>query len=97
EVENLLLSHPAVHNVACVPMPDRVLGEKMCAFVVLHPNQTASLTELTAFLSEQGLARYKHPERLEIISELPASGFGKILKNVLVAQVAEKISAETAR
>lgn len=87
EVENLLLMHPAVHNVACVPMPDRILGEKMCAFAILRPGQTLTLAELTSFLSEQGLARYKHPERLEIIPELPISNFGKVQKNVLTAKL----------
>src|SRR5205823_4003199 len=43
EVENLLLMHPAVHNVACVPMPDRVLGEKMCAVAVFHADHPAAL------------------------------------------------------
>jgi len=93
EVENLLLMHPAIHNVACVPMPDRVLGEKMCAFAVLRAGQDLTLPQLTEFLTEHGLARYKHPERLELISELPQSAFGKIAKNVLTAQVAEKMEA----
>lgn len=95
EVENLLLMHPAVHNVACVPMPDRILGEKMCAFAVLRAGQSLSLQEATAFLTEHGLARYKHPERLEVISELPISGFGKVQKNVLSARITEKIKAES--
>jgi 2,3-dihydroxybenzoate-AMP ligase len=95
EVENLLLMHPAIHNVACVPMPDRVLGEKMCAFAVLREGHNVELPELTAFLTEHGLARYKHPERLEIIAELPQSGFGKIRKDILSAKIAEKLQAET--
>ncbi|MDE3075958.1 MAG: AMP-binding protein [Chloroflexota bacterium] len=97
EVENLLLMHPAVHNVACVPMPDRVLGEKMCAFAVLHPGQSVGLEELGAFLTERGLARYKHPERLEVIAELPTSGFGKIQKNVLAARIADRLRGESAQ
>jgi 2,3-dihydroxybenzoate-AMP ligase len=94
EVENLLLMHPAIHNVACVPMPDRVLGEKMCAFAILRAGQSITLAEMTAFLNEHGLARYKHPERLEIIPELPISGFGKVQKNVLTAQITEKLRAQ---
>ena len=94
EVENLLLMHPAIHNVACVPMPDRVLGEKMCAFAIVRAGQFITLAEMTAFLNEHGLARYKHPERLEIIPELPISGFGKVQKNVLTAQITEKLKAE---
>ncbi|HVA25788.1 MAG TPA: AMP-binding protein [Chloroflexota bacterium] len=95
EVENLLLMHPAIHNVACVPMPDRVLGEKMCAFAILRPGRSITLADMTAFLNEHGLARYKHPERLEIIAELPISGFGKVQKNVLTAQITEKLKAES--
>jgi len=94
EVENLLLMHPAIHNVACVPMPDRVLGEKMCAFAIVRAGQFITLAEMTAFLNEHGLARYKHPERLEIIPELPISGFGKVQKNVLTAQITEKLRAQ---
>jgi 2,3-dihydroxybenzoate-AMP ligase len=89
EVENLILMHPAVHNVACVPMPDRVLGEKMCAFVIARPGQTITLAELSAYLTDMQLARYKHPERVELVTEFPISNFGKVQKNILSARVAE--------
>jgi 2,3-dihydroxybenzoate-AMP ligase len=93
EIENLILSHPAVLNVACVPMPDPVLGERMCAFVVPKPGRTLTLPELTAYLMDRGLAKYKLPERLELTDDLPLSKFGKVAKNVLTKQVAEKIQA----
>jgi 2,3-dihydroxybenzoate-AMP ligase len=93
EVENLILSHPAVLNVACVPMPDPVLGERMCAFVIPKPERTLTLGELTSFLSGRGLAKFKLPERLELTDDLPLSKFGKVAKNVLTKQVAEKIQA----
>ncbi len=83
EVENLILSHPAVLNVACVPMPDAVLGERMCAFVILQAGRSLSLEEVTAFLTEKGLARFKLPERLEVVDDFPLSRFGKVAKNVL--------------
>src|SRR5206468_10101945 len=66
EIENLILSHPAVQNVACVPMPDPVLGERMCAFVIPKPGRTLTLSELTGFLLDKGLAKFKLPERLEL-------------------------------
>ena len=53
EVENLILSHPAVLNVACVPVPDPVLGERMCACVILRPGVTLTLPDLVEFLQEQ--------------------------------------------
>ena len=43
EVENLILMHPAVQNVACVPMPDPALGEKMCACVILRAGRSLTL------------------------------------------------------
>jgi 2,3-dihydroxybenzoate-AMP ligase len=90
EVENLILSHPAVLNVACVPMPDPVLGERMCAFVVPRQGLTLTLSELAGFLTDRGLARFKLPERLELIDDLPLSKFGKVAKNVLSEVAAEK-------
>ena len=87
------LSHFAVMNVACVPMPDPVLGEKTCAFVILKAGRSLTLPELTAFLAEKGLAKFKLPERLELTDDLPLSKFGKVAKNVLTRQVAEKLSA----
>jgi 2,3-dihydroxybenzoate-AMP ligase len=95
EIENLILSHPAVLNVACVPMPDPVLGERMCAFVIPKPARTLTLGELTSFLTERGLAKFKLPERLELTDDLPLSKFGKVAKNVLTKQVAEKIQTAT--
>ena len=52
-----------------------------------------TLPELTAFLAEKGLAKFKLPERLELTDDLPLSKFGKVAKNVLTKQVAEKLSA----
>ena len=83
EVEALILSHPAVLNIACVPMPDPVLGERMCAFAILREGRSLTLEDLTAFLVDKGLARFKLPERLEIVDDLPLSQFGKVAKNVL--------------
>ena len=93
EIENLILSHSAVLNVACVPMPDPVLGERMCAYVIPKPGQTLTLPDLTAFLSDKGLAKFKLPERLELTDDLPLSKFGKVAKNVLTRQLAEKLEA----
>lgn len=96
EVEDLLLSHPGVAMVACVPMPDPILGERMCAFIVPTAGADPSLPELTRSLTERGLARFKHPERLEVVGELPLSPFGKVQKNVLAARIAEQVAAESA-
>jgi 2,3-dihydroxybenzoate-AMP ligase len=88
EVENLILSHPKVLNVACVPYPDPVLGERMCACVVLRPGRSLSLPELVTFLREFDIAAFKLPERLECFDALPLSGFGKVSKKDLAAALA---------
>jgi len=96
EVENLILMHPAVENVACVPMPDPNLGEKMCAFAVLRKSESLTLKELTDFLMAKEIAKFKLPERLEIVPDLPVSTFGKVSKKQLGEVVAKKLEAERA-
>ena len=88
EVENLILAHQAVLNVACVPYPDPVLGERMCACVVLRPGRSLNLEELVTFLRGFEIATFKLPERLECLDTLPLSGFGKVSKEDLAAQLA---------
>jgi 2,3-dihydroxybenzoate-AMP ligase len=87
EVENLILAHPAVLNVACVPYPDPVLGERMCACVVLRPGHTLTFDALVEFLLGFEIATFKLPERLEFFESLPLSGFGKVSKKDLTARL----------
>ncbi|MDF1795104.1 MAG: AMP-binding protein [Coxiellaceae bacterium] len=94
EVENLILSHAAVKNVACVAMPDPVTGEKMCAYVILQPDEDLSFGELSDYLLSHEMAKFKLPERLEIIDEFPLSNFGKVSKKDLVIMITEKLEQE---
>jgi 2,3-dihydroxybenzoate-AMP ligase len=87
EIENLILAHPDVVNVACVPLPDAVLGERMCACVVLREGAALELDELVAFLRSYEIATHKLPERFEVVPELPLSPIGKVSKKDLVAQI----------
>jgi 2,3-dihydroxybenzoate-AMP ligase len=96
EVENLLLAHPAVLNAACVPMPDPVLGERMCAFIILRPGQRLTLPDAQRFLESKELAKYKWPERIELVPEFPLSPFGKVSKQDLSARIAATLAAERA-
>ncbi len=93
EVENLILSHPMVKNVACIPVPDPDLGERMCACVVLRDSGSLSLDDLKTFLLRKEIAKYKLPERLEIFSDLPLSVFGKVSKKELTETVSRKMAA----
>jgi non-ribosomal peptide synthetase component E (peptide arylation enzyme) len=87
EVENLILSHPAVLNVACVPVPDPVLGERMCACVILRPRAALTLPDLVDFLTAQEIARHKLPERLAVVTSFPLSPVGKVSKKDLAAML----------
>jgi len=94
EIENLILSHPAVKDIACVPIPDPDMGERMCACVLLHPNATLDFKELKHFLMGKEIAKYKLPERLEIMTEFPLSTFGKVSKKKLRENITEKMKGE---
>ena len=94
EVENIILQHPAVKNIACVPMPDERLGERMCAFVVTQKGRSLNFEELISFLQAKEIAKFKLPERLELIDELPVSTFGKVSKKLLTELISEKIIQE---
>ena len=94
EIENLILQHTAVQNVACVAMPDPDMGERMCACVILKPKQPLTLDALVAFLKTKEIAKYKLPERLETMADFPLSTFGKVSKKSLVEMVSKKIEAE---
>ena len=83
EVENLILAHPSVRNVACVPIADPILGERMCACVIPHEGMTLTLEDLTKFLMDAGMAKFKLPERLELMQDFPLSTFGKVSKKAL--------------
>jgi 2,3-dihydroxybenzoate-AMP ligase len=90
EVENLILSHPAVKNVACIPVPDPNLGERMCACVILRDGQALAFDELKKFLMAKEIAKYKIPERLELMPDFPVSTFGKVSKKKLAEMVTHK-------
>ena len=94
EIENLILTYPAVQNVACIPMPDPVLGERMCACVILRTGRELTFEELVAFLNKQEIAKHKLPERVEIMDEFPMSAFGKVLKKDLTERITQKLKQE---
>jgi len=92
EVESLILSHPAVLNAAVVAIPDSVLGERACACVVLKGGWVLSLKQLASFLQEEKrIAKFKLPERLEILERLPTTAVGKISKKELREEIRRKL------
>lgn len=92
EVENHLLAHEAVHDVALVAMPDAYLGERTCAFIITREAQPTA-GELRAFLRQRGLADYKIPDRMEFVDSFPQTGVGKVSKKALREAIAGKLAA----
>jgi 2,3-dihydroxybenzoate-AMP ligase len=75
-------------------MPDPVLGERMCAYVILRSGSALTLPELVAFLMNEEIAKHKLPERLEIVDEFPLSPFGKVSKKDLTERITLKLKEE---
>jgi len=95
EVENHILAYPKVENCAYVAMPDPVLGEKGCAFILTKGNQELTLDELCQFLKEERhISIFKLPERLELVKEFPMTQVGKINKKELRAIISERLQKE---
>jgi cyclohexanecarboxylate-CoA ligase/acyl-CoA synthetase len=78
DIEVLIDSHPDVMQCAIVPMPDDIMGEKACAFIVPRPGASMTLDEVCAWLRHHGIAKMKWPERVELISEMPMTPTRKI-------------------
>jgi non-ribosomal peptide synthetase component E (peptide arylation enzyme) len=98
EVENLILGHPAVLNVAVIAMPDPGLGERTCACVILRPGLSLTLGELNRFLlDEKRIAKFKLPERLELRDRFPATAVGKISKKDLREEIRARLEREGVR
>ena len=94
EVESMLLSNPKILDVAAIAMPDEAMGEKVCVYVVPKGEEKLDLNELKEFMKEKGIAAYKIPERLELISAIPRNPVGKIVKNQLREDIRKKIAAK---
>ena len=94
EIENLILGYEKIHMAAVVAMPDAVMGERSCAFVTLRSGESLSLAELTSFLQRKQIAKFKLPERLEIVDSLPLSGMGKVSKKDLREIISAKLKTE---
>jgi cyclohexanecarboxylate-CoA ligase len=91
EVEALLVTHPAIAEAACIAMPDPVMGEKICAYVIPHPGSEPTLEAVRAHLLDRGLARFKLPERLELRHTLPRTASGKVQKSPLREELRDEV------
>ncbi len=95
ELENILFTYYKVQDIAIIGMPDLIMGEKPCAYVVPKPGQQITLAEIVSILQEKEISSYKLPERLEILDKLPMVADGqKVDKKLLRQDIVEKMKAE---
>ncbi len=88
EVEEVLVRHPAVDQVAVIGLPDDLHGEEVCAVVVPAPRATATAEEITRW-SREHLGKHKYPRRVEFTDTLPLGPSMKVLKRELRARYAD--------
>lgn len=93
EVEDVLHDHPGVLEAAVVAMPHQRLGEGVCAFIIPSESGTdLDLAAIAKFADEALLAKQKIPERIELVDDLPRTASGKVRKELLRKQIAQKLS-----
>jgi 2,3-dihydroxybenzoate-AMP ligase len=96
EVETLAMGFPTIQAVSLVPMSDEFYGERACAFVIMKPGAPdVTVRELGAYLESRGVAKFKWPERIEIVTEFPSTASGKPSKPLLREAIEAKRKAET--
>jgi acyl-coenzyme A synthetase/AMP-(fatty) acid ligase len=91
EVEPVIMRHPAVNEVAIVPVPDDRLGERACAAIIVERDQAApTLADLQQFLDAEGVAKYTWPESVEVFEEFPRTPSLKVIKREVVEEVVRR-------
>ena len=97
EVEDILVGHPDIAEIAVVGVPDERTGERACAVIVAADQRAPDLTDLRELLLSQGLAKFKIPEQIVIWDALPKNDAGKILKHQIRATLTAGASEATGR
>lgn len=88
EVEDILVGHPGIAEVAVVGLPDERTGERACAVIVpAAGSRPAGIADVRAFLTDKGIARFKIPEQVETWDTLPKNDAGKVLKHQIRARL----------
>jgi cyclohexanecarboxylate-CoA ligase len=85
EIEDILVGHPGVAEIAIVGLPDPRTGERACAVVVPNDEPRPDVDSLRAFLQSQGVAIFKAPEQVVVWDALPRNDAGKVLKHQIQA------------
>jgi acyl-CoA synthetase (AMP-forming)/AMP-acid ligase II len=87
ELEDVLLRHPDIMDVAVLGLPDARTGERVCAVVVPVPGRTVDLGTIAVHCGAEGIARQKTPEQLEVVDRIERNPMGKVVKEELREQI----------
>ena len=93
-IEELISRHPDVAAVGVIPMPDPLMGERVCAYVEPRAGAAPTFEGIVAFLREQKASVQELPERIEFIDSMPYTGVNKLNKHALREDIAKKLEAE---
>jgi 2,3-dihydroxybenzoate-AMP ligase len=94
EIENLMSGYPGIVDSAVVGMPDKILGERTCAYVITKPGVEVTLEKVVSYLKSKGASTLQLPERIEITQELPMTKVGKVDKKELREDIRKKMEKE---
>jgi cyclohexanecarboxylate-CoA ligase len=89
EIEDILIDHPGIAEIAVVGLPDARTGERACAVIVPTDQPRPDVVGLRSFLQAQGVATFKAPEQVVIWEQLPRNDAGKVLKHQIQAALIE--------
>lgn len=91
EIEGLISAHPDIHDVAVVGMPDKDLGERICAYIQVAPGSKVESEEIISFLKNLGASHLQLPERIEFIDAIPLTKVGKADKKTLRDDIKKRL------
>jgi non-ribosomal peptide synthetase component E (peptide arylation enzyme) len=92
EIESLIIGHPGVAIVAVIPMPDPVMGERVCAYIQPKPGGNLNFDKIIAYLKERKASVLQLPERIEFIGNMPLTKAEKVDKKGLIEDIKKKVS-----
>ncbi len=96
-IERLIHEHPDVDIVAVIPMPDPVMGERVCAYIQPMAKVELTFSDIINFLKEKKASVMDLPERIEFVTEMPYTKVHKLNKRELKKDIIAKLTSETER
>ncbi|BBX20352.1 cyclohexanecarboxylate-CoA ligase [Mycolicibacterium duvalii] len=91
EIEDILVTHPQITEIAVVGVPDTRTGERACAAIVPAGQPGPDVADLKEFLLARGVAKFKIPEQVMLLEALPKNDAGKVLKHQITATLSKEI------